>query len=165
MPINAVRPCRQPSWRIAPSMRRSSRSELPRTGHDASVHGSDALGEVARRLTHDLGTRFPDIEIRFEEQEGAMTCSVRDGRSCWGTFGTWLDPGDDLADAEFEDLLSSIAEHIADNLWPDELTDPWPLCPEHGDHPLQPGVVRGRAAWECRRDHRVAVVIGNLGGS
>ena len=44
-----------------------------------------------------------------------MTCQVSDGGSCWGTIGTWVDPGDDLADAEFEELLVSIAEDVADN--------------------------------------------------
>ena len=129
------------------------------------MHGSEALSEIARRIIHDLGTRFPDIEVRFKEQAGAMTCHVSDGRSFWGTVGTWVDPGDDLAEAEFEELLVSVAEDIADNLWPDELTDPWPPCPRHGDHPLHPGVVRGSAAWACRRDDRVAIVIGNLGES
>jgi hypothetical protein len=156
-------------WATAVAVSRGRRADPPdRSGsnrHDASVHGSDALNEIARRLAHDLGTRFPGIEVRFDERAEAMTCQVSDGGSCWGTVGTWVDPGDDLADSEFEELLVSIAEDIADNLWPDELTDPWPPCPQHGDHPLHPGVVRGRAAWACRRDGRVAIVIGNLGGS
>lgn len=37
----------------------------------------------------------------------------------------------------------SIAQEIADNFWPDELTDPWPLCPAHRDPPLHPSVTRG----------------------
>ena len=128
------------------------------------VHGKDVLNEVSRRLARDLGTRFPSIEVRFQKQAGAMTCQVSDRGSCWGAVGTWVDPDDDLAAGDIEELLVGIAEDVADNLWPGELTDPWPPCPEHGDHPLQPRLVRGRAAWACRRDDRVAIVIGNLSG-
>lgn len=129
------------------------------------MHGSEAFSEIARRLGHDLDTRFPGIEVRFEEQEEAAVCRVSDGCSSWGTVGTWVDLSDNLADPELEGLLVSVAEDIADNLWPDELIEPWPLCPQHNDHPLQPGVVRGTAAWACRQDDRVAIPIGHLARS
>ena len=53
--------------RVPGSRCRSARSERLNR-HDASVHGSDALNEIARRLAHDLGTRFPGMEVRFDER-------------------------------------------------------------------------------------------------
>ena len=129
------------------------------------MQGTDALSQIALRLAHDLARRFPRIEVRFEEDGDAMACQVSDGHSSWGAVGTWVDAEDELADAEVEELLASVAEDVADNLWPDELTEPWPPCPQRGDHPLHPTVVRGRAAWACRQDDRVAIVIGSRGGS
>ncbi|HET7488813.1 MAG TPA: hypothetical protein VFJ85_12865 [Acidimicrobiales bacterium] len=133
--------------------------------HDASVRGSDALSQIALRLAHDLACRFPGIEVRFAQDEDAMACHVSDGDSPWGAVSTWVDAEDELLDVEIEELLASITEDVADNLWPDGLTEPWPPCPRHGDHPLHPAVVRERAAWACRQDERIAIVIGSLGGS
>ncbi len=61
-----------------------------------------------------------------------------------------------------ERLVVHVAEQVADNLWPDNLTDPWPPCPVHHDHPLQPRVARARATWLCLRDPRIGVQIGRL---
>ncbi|MDQ6726420.1 MAG: hypothetical protein M3066_09695, partial [Actinomycetota bacterium] len=55
--------------------------------------------------------------------------------------------------------------NVADNLWPDDDTDPWPPCPLHGGYPLNPGMAGGIAAWICLlRDPSVAILVGALGG-
>jgi hypothetical protein len=51
---------------------------------------------------------------------------------------------------------------VADNLWPDELTDPWPHCPHDRNHPLHPRLRGGRAVWACLNDDSVAIPIGDL---
>ncbi len=133
------------------------------TAKMSPVSLSHALGSITRRLRDDLRTRFPDIEVEVVEEPGSLAWLVRDGTDLWGVAGTWVDPGDDLSDADVEEVLVSVAEEVADNLWPDELTDPWPPCPAHGEQPLHPRLIRGRACWACLHDDAVAVVIGSLG--
>lgn len=126
------------------------------------MRGRQAVEEVAHRLELDLQTRFPKITIRVEEDEEELICIVRDDGIPWGNHRTTILVHDELQVSAVELALVSIAEDLADNLWPDELTDPWPPCPRHGMHPLQPRLVRGRASWACLRDDRVAVAIGAL---
>src|SRR5437879_9189856 len=57
----------------------------------------------------------------------------------------------DLEGADIETFVETAAFHIADNMWPDELVDPWPLCPQHRDHLLQVRLHLGTAAWVCLR--------------
>lgn len=91
-------------------------------------------------------------------------CSVHDGPGSWGEVGTEFDERDDLSPDEAERLLADLTFNVADNLWPDEMTDPWPLCPLHADHPLQPRVAAGKAAWVCLRDPNVNISVGGLAG-
>jgi len=121
------------------------------------------LHPLAARLEADLRLRFPDITVRFvRDDDGAWECRVADGPTLWGETGTWFDDRDDLSSDDAERLLADVTSSVADNLWPDELTDPWPLCPRHGDHPLQPQLAAGRASWLCRREPGVAIAVGAL---
>ena len=121
------------------------------------------LVALALRLEADLRTRFPTIRVRFvKDEEGTWTCEVQQGDSVWGSIGAWVDADDDPSASQREGFLASIAFEVAENLWPDDETDPWPLCPCHRDDPLTPSVVRGRASWGCSRDASVAVPIGDL---
>ncbi|MGH9226878.1 MAG: hypothetical protein ACRD2W_24525 [Acidimicrobiales bacterium] len=72
------------------------------------------------------------------------------------------DDSDTFPDAEIEAFVAAVVTDVADNLWPDELTDPWPPCPAHGDHPLQPGLVGAQAVWRCLRGGP-SVPVGELG--
>lgn len=126
------------------------------------MNGSDALAEIARRLQADLRTRFPRISVHFTDEDGSPICHVGEGGVPWGSVGTWVDPADELSLPEFEDVLVAIAQDVADNLWPDELVDPWPPCPQNSEHPLQPSLVRGSASWACSSDAGVAIPIGTL---
>lgn len=58
-----------------------------------------------------------------------------DGPTPWGSASTWFEEDDDLSPADAERLLADIAFSVADNLWPDEDTEPWPPWPLHGGHP------------------------------
>jgi len=77
---------------------------------------------------------------------------------------TWFEEDDDLSPAEAERLLADITFNVAYNLWPDEATDPWPLCPLHGGPPLNPGMADGIAASVRSHDPSVAIPVGALRG-
>jgi hypothetical protein len=128
------------------------------------MHAADVLAETARRLTADLATRFPGIEVTLTSTSAGLV-SVHVNR--WGSsaefdwFGDELDEVD-LEGVDFETFVETAALEIADNLWPDELVDPWPLCPQHRDHPLQVALQLGTAAWVCLREPTTAIRVGDL---
>ncbi len=125
---------------------------------------SEAFESLASRLEADLRTRFPAIEVRIRRSpDGTMICGVVDGGQSWGEIELGpCEDDDEPSDDDVEHAVASVVENVADNLWPDELTDPWPLCPTHRDHPLQPRLVGDVASWRCLRDPRIAVRVGEL---
>jgi len=124
---------------------------------------SFAFESLATRLGNDLRTRFPAITLRVRRSdEDEMVCEVGDGGVPWGEIILDATEDDEFSPSEIESFIARAVTDIADNLWPDELVDPWPLCPVHPDHPLQPGLVHRRASWRCLRDNRTVVVIGEL---
>ena len=102
----------------------------------------------------------------ISSDEDRWLCEITDAGHRWGLVSLPVGPDDDedIDPPEVERMLVSVFEDVVDNQWPDELTDPWPLCARHGDHPLQPGVTRGKASWTCSRDDAVAIPLGSLGG-
>src|SRR5205823_6306951 len=93
---------------------------------------------VLERLERDLRTCFPELELAFStDADRVWTCRIEgDTQHFWGWGGIawWLTYTGDIGDgADGEDLLLSVAEFLCDNMWPDELTDPWPRCPAHRD--------------------------------
>ena len=122
---------------------------------------SVAFESLAARLGRDLRTRFPAIEVAVHRSEDGMVCEVIDGGQAWGAITLVEDEADAFSHAEVEAFIASVVTNVTDNLWPDELTDPWPLCPAHGDHPLQPALVGGQAVWRCLRGGPV-VPVGEL---
>ena len=129
------------------------------------MRGMDAAQAIAARLEMDLRLSFPKATVRWGPDKDEPTWRVfyvAEQDKLWGPTSTWADDEDELDDGDVEGLLVELAQNVVDNLWPDDATDPWPLCPEHGDHPLAIGVVRGRASWFCRRDSSIARPIGEL---
>ena len=123
------------------------------------------LDPLAARLQADLRLRFPEITVRFARDEDSWwMCRVEDGVLHWGNAPTNFDD-DEPSHCDTERILAEVTIEVADNLWPDELTDPWPLCPRHGDHPLQAQFVAGQAVWLCLRDTSVMVPVGALDSS
>ncbi len=121
------------------------------------------LDTLAARLEADLRLRFPDITVRFARKvEGEWVCRIDDCGLSWGDVATNFDDRAVLSPRETEQLLAEVTIEVADNLWPDDLTDPWPLCPHHGDHPLQAQFFADQAVWLCFRDSSVAVAVGAL---
>jgi hypothetical protein len=78
---------------------------------------------------------------------------VVEGES-WGWVGVHLEPDNptELSRHQAQKELADAYESVIDNLWPYDDLAPWPLCPKHGDHPLQPRLVRDVASWACRQD-------------
>jgi len=125
----------------------------------------DVIGPLADRLQADLRLRYPDVVIKFSKQDGLWMYSVHDGATSWGEASTWFEEDEDLSPANAERLLADITFNVADNLWPDDDADPWPPCPLHRGHPLNPGLAGGVAAWVCAHDRSVAIPVGVLGAS
>jgi hypothetical protein len=126
------------------------------------MRGRSALQAIALRIQHDLTRRFPLATVRVEDApHGGYRLAVRDVDQSWGEVDSNVDD-DALSPSEVEAEAARLAVDIFDNLWPDELTDPWPLCPAHGDHPLDPAMAEGKASWSCRLDPSVTVTIGEL---
>jgi hypothetical protein len=124
-----------------------------------------ALVEVADRLRRDLRTRFSGADVRWEPTtDGFWDCTV-EGDELWGTLTDDYFDESDWSPKDTEAFLVHIAEHVADNLWPDRLTDPWPRCRAHPGHPLQPRLKDAKAVWMCLRDPRVMIEIGGLGSA
>ncbi len=121
--------------------------------------GGRQYGDVSQRESLDAILERIERDLR----DGYLLCHVTEDNHEWGVVGiSELPGGDESATKDVEDAVASIAHEIAYNLWPFALTDPWPLCPEHHDHPLDPDVTRGRAAWTCLHDASVAIPIGSL---
>lgn len=58
-----------------------------------------------------------------------------------------------------EDLIAELADNLRENFLDEEIWGGWPICPDHGDHPLEPGVDdAGRATWFCPRGRAVAAI-------
>ncbi len=94
--------------------------------------------ELAARLEGDLRGRFPEISVRFAKaDDGSWVCRIEDRSDVWGEVSTAYEDGDELLPTDTERLLAEVTLEVADNLWPDELTDPWSVCASHGDHPFQ----------------------------
>jgi hypothetical protein len=127
---------------------------------DADV--SDSLRQVAVRLGHDLGTRFADALVTWKSDGDDLVCAVFGDGAWWGFVGEGSNDPDDWTTSDTEWLVAHCTGMVCDNLWPDDLTDPWPACPVHSDHPLNPCVWRGVASWHCDRDGSATITIGEL---
>jgi hypothetical protein len=128
--------------------------------------------ELVTRLTADLRTRFPEAEAAlvrpdypFGEEPSGWAVGVAVAGESWGWVGVSFDPDDptELSQHQAQKELARAYESVIDNIWPDEDTDPWPRCPKHRDHPLQPRLVRDVASWVCLQDDTTAVPLGSLG--
>src|SRR4051794_18767589 len=117
------------------------------------MRGAEAKRVIAARLQADLRTVFADAVVEFAEQD-LFRVTMRDG---WAASGSAIDDDDEVSNQEVERLVAAHAEDMGDNLLPDDFIEPWPLCPTHRDHPLQPRTVRGRACWVCLSDNSIAL--------
>lgn len=121
-----------------------------------------AFESLSARLGADLRTRFPAIEVRVWQSDGEMVCEVLDDGESWGQITLDVAEDDEFSPSEVELFVARVVTNVTDDQWPDELVDPWPLCPEHPDHPLQPGLVAAQASRRCLRDSQIVVAIGRL---
>jgi hypothetical protein len=61
------------------------------------------------------------------------------------------------------DVIDVVQEEVIKDLWMEGRAASWPECPEHGGHPLDAVLDRGRLMWRCPRDSAVTVPPGGLG--
>jgi hypothetical protein len=130
----------------------------------------ELAAELVARLTADLRTRFPNAEARSFADRGPLGDGfgwsvgiVVDGES-WGWVGVNLEPDNptELSAHQAQKELADAYQSVIDNVWPDDDLAPWPLCPKHADHPLQPRLVRDVASRACRQDEAMSVALGSL---
>jgi hypothetical protein len=88
-----------------------------------------------------------------------VVVSVFGSMATFDSVGMIEEPNEE---SDRQGAILSIVWNVAHNLWPDEWTDPWPSCPAHGDHPLEPEIWRGKASWVCLHDKSVGRSIGSL---
>jgi hypothetical protein len=134
------------------------------------VRVAELCAQLVGRLTVDLRTRFPDAQANLtqtsvlgkESSFWALGVTV-EGQS-WGSVGVRFEPDDptELSAHKAQQELTLAYQSVIDNVWPYDDTDPWPLCPKHGDHPLQPRLLSDVGSWVCRLDDSVAVPLGSL---
>lgn len=117
------------------------------------------LETLTAPIEHDLRLADPEARIRWVAEGGEWRYRAFGSMSTFESVGFVQEPSND---ADRDIAIVSIAWNVAYNFWPDEWTDPWPVCPEHGDHPLEPELWRGRAAWVCLHDKRVGLPVGSL---
>jgi hypothetical protein len=102
-------------------------------------------------------TLDPEFEILVtSELDGSWRWSYRgllaDGGSTWGVIPHALD---------VSRLSAWFAEDIPEGAF-DNVLEPWPRCPVHGDHPLYAEVRNDQAVWWCRQKGNVSIPIGRL---
>jgi len=117
------------------------------------------LQTLSAPIAHDLRLLDPEAQVEWVAEDGEWWYSVFDAMATFDSVGLIEEPP---TEADRQDAILSIAWHIAYNMWPDEWTDPWPVCPAHRDHPLEPEMRKGKASWVCLREQRVCLPIGSL---
>ncbi|MGH9225220.1 MAG: hypothetical protein ACRD2W_15885 [Acidimicrobiales bacterium] len=120
------------------------------------------LETLSTPIEHDLRHAYPQARIEWAPEEGEWWYRVFGSMATFDSVGEVDEP---LDEGDRQSAILSIAWNISYNLWPDEWTDPWPACPMHGDHPLEPEMWRGKAAWVCVHDKSVGRLIGSLDGT
>jgi hypothetical protein len=114
------------------------------------------MADFATRLAKDVRLRFPAAEVGFADDNARITFGEG-----WCAVSSWIDADDHLSQLQAEEYIAETAMALVDNGWPDDVV--WPRCPVHQDHPLQVGVIRGRASWYCSKDGgATAIAIGEL---
>jgi hypothetical protein len=126
--------------------------------------GREVFDDVGARLTADLRLGYPAAEARFVRSGNGWLLELREGPHTWGAIGTWVAEDDVLGVHDAERITADLVEDAVNNLWPDEDVEPWPACPAHPDHPLQFGIVGGRASWYCSQEAGPSCPLGSLEG-
>ncbi len=134
-------------------------------GEDGEVNEYEerrVLEVLSAPIEDDLRLADPDARIEWVAEEGEWWYRVFGSMGTFDSVGVIEEPNEE---ADRQGAILSIAWNVAHNLWPDEWTDPWPICPAHGDHPLEPEMWRGKASWVCLHDKSVGRTIGSLDGT
>ncbi len=113
-------------------------------------------------VEHDLRLAHPDFHIEWVAEDGEWWYRTFDAMATFESVGFVEAPTNEV---DRQEAILSIAWNIAYNLWPDDWTDPWPVCPSHGDHSMEPEMWRGKASWVCSRDRSTGAPIGSLDDS
>lgn len=115
----------------------------------------DRLESELRRIREDLSAALPGVEINWSpvwDQSGVLVVAWNGGLEEIGiTLSGQVEPD-----------LVSIAAALQDSAFFDDDPDPWPRCPIHGTHSLQPSLKASQGFWACPTDGAPVVTIGKL---
>jgi hypothetical protein len=97
------------------------------------------LQQVVEPFVRDVrATLDREFVVRFARgDDGLMVWAYNSGQTVH-----------DINDAAAQ--LVNLARNIPDFAF-DDVLEPWPRCPRHGDHPLMPQLRRDVAMWCCMR--------------
>ena len=132
---------------------RSARFALPGRG---AVH---PVCSVANPVGGDAALVDSEARTDWVAEGGEWWCRGFGSMATFESVGFVEEPSDE---ADRENAIVSIAWNIAYNLWPTSGQTRGRCAPPHGDHPLEPGLWRCKAASVCLHDKGVGLPIGSL---
>lgn len=134
--------------------------------HEEYVSGDDlfplveTLREAVAPFVGDVQrTLEPTFTLRFVEDSMGEVVWLSESR--WGETGAGVPARARSDDGGVEQARADLATSICENDF-DEVLEPWPRCPVHRDHPLNPRMRSGRAVWACDNGADIAIPIGEL---
>ena len=108
-------------------------------------------------------TLDPLFDVQVLMEDGSWSWRV--GNAYGGYSSAWISgldwEVDESPTESVVEVTTRLAEEIPDFAF-DDVLEPWPRCPIHGDHPLYPQVRSDRAVWVCRRDGAEVATVGEL---
>jgi len=120
-----------------------------------------ALAPVLRDVTATTAVVLEVTEAR--DDAGGDGRSALVGSPNLASMGVWFVEGLSSDEAVAE-IAGIVQEVVIKELWRSDLPASWPPCPLHPNgHPLEAGVVAGRAFWRCPKSSAAVVEIGSLG--
>ncbi len=125
------------------------------------MRSSDQIEDLVERLTADLRTQSPNVRITVLPKTPPFWEVVINLRAEPDITGGLHVSADDLGPSDRgQKRLAEWYWQLLDVALED--TAPWPRCPRHQDHPLQPRVHGRYASWVCTRNEWRVCRLGEL---
>jgi hypothetical protein len=121
-------------------------------GHLQAQEAYDRALERVLRDLHATTSQRPDISINLQADELPYRYETRHASSLRGPAA-----GADEEEAVVVEVAALVQDDVLEDLW----GPVWPRCPGH-QHPADPGLHDGRAAWVCPTSGRPVAVVGDL---
>jgi hypothetical protein len=123
---------------------------------DRSVGQSVFMTDVAwQRLADDLRvTTGRQLVLQLARADDSYWWDIEislDGNDIGGIGRTFSE--------EPEDFLANLADALCESHLDEQIWGGWPICPDHGTHPLNAGLHEtGKATWFCPHGRAIAAI-------